>query len=84
MTTQEKETYKKTLELFDGVCAICGNNQVALHHVRYGRCGRKTYMGNVIPLCEKHHRMVHSNKKKYQSMLIKMVNERIENDIHNI
>lgn len=75
MKAQEKETYKKTIELFNGECAICGNNQIHLHHIRYGACGRKTYMGNVIPLCEYHHRLVHTNKKKYQPMLIKMINE---------
>jgi alpha-D-ribose 1-methylphosphonate 5-phosphate C-P lyase len=77
MKLQEKEVYKKTLELFDGVCAICGSNQVALHHIRYGSCGRKTYIGNVIPLCERHHRLVHSNKKKYQPILIEMINNKI-------
>lgn len=78
MTIREKETYNKTLEMFNGVCAICGNNQVALHHIRYGACGRKTYMGNVIPLCNYHHKLVHSNKKLYQPLLIKMINERID------
>lgn len=73
----EKEVYKKTLELFDGVCAICGNPQVALHHIRYGSCGRHTYLGNVIPLCEYHHRLVHTNKKKYQPILIKMIDKRL-------
>lgn len=78
MTTQEKAIYNKTLELFNGVCAICGNNQVALHHIRYGSCGRKTYMGNVIPLCPYHHNLVHSNKKKYQPMLIDIIDKKIE------
>jgi len=40
--------------------------------------GRKTYMGNVIPLCEKHHRLVHTNKDRYMPMLIDMINERLE------
>ena len=80
MTIQEKETYKKTLELFNNECAICGNNQVAMHHIRYGACGRKTYMGNVIPLCEYHHKLVHSNKKKYQPMLIDIINRKIEKE----
>lgn len=78
MKIQEKETYKKTLEMFDNGCAICGNNQVALHHIRYGMCGRKTYMGNVIPLCNYHHKLVHSNKKLYQPMLIKIIDEKIK------
>lgn len=79
---KDKEVYKKSLELFNGVCAICGNPNVALHHIRYGACGRHTYMGNVIPLCETHHRLVHTNKKKYQPMLIQMIDEVLdENNI---
>lgn len=74
---KDKEVYQKTLELFDGVCAICGNNQVHLHHIRYGACGRKTYMGNVIPLCEYHHRLVHTNKRKYQSKLIEIIDKKM-------
>ena len=81
---KDKQVYQKTLELFNNECALCGNNEVAMHHIRYGACGRKTYMGNVIPLCERCHRLVHSNKRKYQPMLIKIIDERLENDIHNI
>lgn len=72
----EKQVYKKTLELFNNCCAICGNNQVQLHHIRYGACGRKTYMGNVIPLCKYHHDLVHSNKRKYQQKLIDIIEEK--------
>jgi predicted restriction endonuclease len=80
---KDKEVYQKTLELFDYQCAICGNNQVHLHHVRYGGLygGRKTYMGNVIPLCKKHHDLVHTNKKKYMPILIDMVDRRINEQI---
>lgn len=78
---KDKEVYKKTLELFNNECALCHNNQVALHHIRYGMYGRKTYLGNVIPLCERCHRMVHTNKRKYQPMLIKIINERLKNEI---
>lgn len=80
MKKSEKEVYKKTLELYDGLCAICGNNQIHLHHIRYGGMygGRKTYMGNVIPLCKKHHDLVHTNKKKYMSILIEMINKKME------
>jgi hypothetical protein len=78
MTKEEKKVYQDTIELFNGLCAICGNNQIHLHHIRYGACGRKTYMGNVIPLCKKHHDLVHSNKKKYQPMLIEIINKYIE------
>jgi 5-methylcytosine-specific restriction endonuclease McrA len=79
MNKKEKEVYEKTIELYNGQCAICGNPNIAMHHIRYGGLygGRKTYMGNVIPLCEKHHRLVHTNKDKYMPMLIDMINKKI-------
>lgn len=77
MTKSEKEVYQKTIELYNGQCAICGNTNIHLHHIRYGACGRKTYMGNVIPLCKQHHDLVHTNKKKYQPMLIDMIDKKI-------
>lgn len=75
---RDKIIYEKTLALFGGVCALCGNNQVAMHHIRYGACGRKTYMGNVIPLCERCHRLVHTNKRKYQPELIRIIDKKME------
>ena len=77
---KDKEVYEKTLELYKGCCALCGSPYVQLHHIRYGACGRKTYMGNVIPLCKKHHDLVHTNKKKYMPMLIEMIDKRLENE----
>ena len=76
---KDKEVYQRTLELFNNECAICRSNQVQCHHIRYGGLygGRKTYMGNIIPLCKKHHDMVHKNKKKYMPILIEMVNRRM-------
>lgn len=77
MTTADKKVYEETFNIFNGCCAICGNNQIHMHHIRYGACGRKTYLGNVIPLCKKHHNLVHTNKKKYQPILIQMINEKL-------
>lgn len=80
MKKEEKEVYQRTIELYNGQCAICGNNQINLHHIRYGAVGRKTYMGNVIPLCKKHHDLVHTNKKKYMPILIEMINKKLEEE----
>lgn len=74
----DKQVYEITKDIFNGCCAICGNPNVAMHHIRFGSCGRHTYLGNVIPLCEKHHRLVHTNKKKYQPMLIEMLNKKLK------
>lgn len=77
---KDKQVYEKTLELFGGCCALCGSPYVQLHHIRYGGLygGRKTYMGNVIPLCKEHHDLVHTNKKKYMPMLIGIVDKKLE------
>lgn len=73
-----KEVYEKTKELYNGCCAICGSPYIEMHHIRYGACGRHTYMGNVIPLCSDHHKQMHTNKRKYQPMLIDMINKKME------
>ena len=75
----EKEVYKKTLKLFGGCCALCGSTYVQLHHIKYGGLygGRKTYMGNVIPLCKTHHDLVHTNKRKYMPMLIEIIDKKV-------
>ena len=78
MKTIDKKVYEETLQLFNNCCAICGSPYPQLHHIRYGACGRKTYMGNVIPLCKTHHDLVHTNKKKYMPKLIERINKVME------
>lgn len=84
----EREVYKKTYNIFKGRCAICGSNEIQMHHIRYGGLygGRKTYIGNVIPLCAEHHRLVHTNKKYYMKRLIETIDKKLKkggkNDIH--
>lgn len=82
MTKEEKEVYEKSSELFNNCCALCGSPYIERHHIRFGACGRKTYMGNIIPLCKQHHDMVHSNKKKYQPMLIEIIDKKLEEMIY--
>lgn len=72
----DKKVYDYITEL-EPFCVLCGSPyNLHRHHIRYGACGRKTYIGNVIILCDKCHRMVHSNKRKWQPKLIKL-DERI-------
>ena len=75
MNKQEKLVYEKITEE-QPYCQLCGSTSyLHRHHIKYGSCGRKTYFGNIIVLCDKCHRLVHSNKKKYQPVLIKMADE---------
>lgn len=78
----DKHVYQKTYDLFNGLCAICGNNQIHMHHIRFGGLygGRKTYIGNVIPLCKKHHDITHSNKNYYMPILIDIIDEKIRKE----
>ena len=80
MNKKESEVYQNTLKMFDYCCAICGNNSIQMHHIIFGnlRGGRKTYMGNVIPLCKHHHDMAHKNKLKYMDELLEIVNKKME------
>ena len=36
MNKREKQVYEKTIEMFNGCCAICGSPDIQLHHIRYG------------------------------------------------
>lgn len=69
-----KETYNKVYERDKGLCRLCGNNNIELHHIYY-RSERKDLINdpdNCIMLCNKCHRLVHSNKKKYQPILLEI------------
>jgi hypothetical protein len=44
--------------------------------------GRKTYIGNIIVLCEKCHRKVHTNKKYWMPKLIEL-DEKIRGKYEN-
>ena len=68
MNKQEKEVYQKTIEMYNGLCALCGNNQIQLHHILAG-VNRKnsTKYGMIVPLCYRHHDWVHkTNYKKFK------------------
>ena len=72
--TEEKRIYE-TIANEEPFCMLCGNRKnLNIHHIRYGSCGRHTYFGNIIRLCFNCHQMVHSNKKKWQPILIEMAN----------
>jgi 5-methylcytosine-specific restriction endonuclease McrA len=79
LTRSDKRVYNHVLETQDR-CQMCGHgnqDQLIMHHIRFGAGGRKTYIGNVIRLCTICHMKVHSNDKKYRPILIKKIN-RIE------
>lgn len=70
-----KKTYNEVYKRDGGVCRLCGRNDIQLHHIIY-RSESKALIdepSNCIMLCLSCHRLVHSNKKKYQPELKKLV-----------
>jgi 5-methylcytosine-specific restriction endonuclease McrA len=59
-----------------GRCRICQSAMfLHIHHIKYRSEGGDHDLGNLISLCEHHHSMVHTNKKKYQQMLFDILGE---------
>lgn len=69
-------TYKYVYSRDGGRCRLCGTyKDLHLHHIIY-RSESKILINetnNCIMLCGNCHRLVHSNKKKYQPLLKEMV-----------
>lgn len=63
---RRKARYWKTHEK---KCWICGSEEaVHLHHVSYERIGRERDE-DLLPLCRKHHRGLHTHMKHYRARL---------------
>lgn len=70
-----QKTYDKVLKR-DKCCQLCGNIlNLQLHHIVYRSENRILIddPNNCIMLCEKHHRLVHSNKKYWQPILKEVI-----------
>lgn len=77
-----KETYNKVMQRDKYKCRLIDctcNGGLELHHIRY-RSEAKDLINeptNCIILCNRHHRLVHSNKHLWQPILKEMIkNER--------
>lgn len=77
----KKETYNEVYIRDGGRCRLCGNyNNLHLHHIIY-RSENKNLINeinNCIMLCINCHQLVHSNKNKYQPMLLEMMSDKDE------
>lgn len=51
-------------------CRWCGSTAVHLHHIFYRSEGVDHSPHNLITLCEKHHSIVHSNKRYWKPILL--------------
>ena len=66
----DKKVYQKIIEE-QPYCQLCGKtNYLQIHHIYYRSQLGLTTEKNLIRLCSMCHHLVHSNKKKYQPMLL--------------
>ena len=76
--TVTQETYNKVMQRDNCRCVMLNyecKGKIELHHVRY-KSERKDLINepnNCVCLCTFHHKLVHSNKKKYQPILLKIL-----------
>ena len=73
-----KKTYNQVYEECNGRCVFCHSTYNLHYHHIYYRSERKDLIdepSNGIMLCEEHHRLVHSNKRKYQPILLDIKKE---------
>lgn len=55
-----KKDYNRAIEVWGEYC-FCGRPMEHMHHIVYrSQMGKSNYR-NLIPLCEKHHRLAHSD-----------------------
>ena len=55
-------------------CRFCGSeNYLHVHHIKYRSEGGSDDKSNLITLCGKHHEVVHSDKKRFQPLCLKLV-----------
>lgn len=78
--TVTEETYNKVMQRDKYKCRLLDctcNGRLELHHIRY-RSEAKDLINeptNCIILCNRHHRLVHSNKHYWQPILKEMINK---------
>lgn len=65
-------------------CKMCGStNWIEKHHIVYRSEGGNNDNKNLIHLCKRCHMLVHSNKKKYQPVLMDLNGIECKSEVKN-
>ena len=56
-----------------GRCRYCGAQSTVLHHINYRSEGVDHSPHNLIVLCQEHHDLMHSNKRKWKPLLLMVI-----------
>lgn len=79
--------YEQAYEHYKGVCVMCGNPNIEMHHVKYRSQGGRGTWRNLMPLCKHHHEMTHSNAtidESIKAMQIEKHGEHYYMDEHDL
>ena len=69
---KDKQIYQQIIEN-EPYCQLCGSTSyLHIHHIYYRSQLGLTTPKNLIRLCSKCHVLVHSNKRKYQPILLEL------------
>jgi 5-methylcytosine-specific restriction endonuclease McrA len=62
---------RKEIHCRDRSCRFCGQlgARMEVHHINYRSQGGPDANWNLVLLCDEHHRLVHSDKKRWQPLL---------------
>lgn len=80
-TTTKRRRESMSAELRDeviaadgGRCRYCGTTTfLHAHHALYRSEGGKNVRENLLTLCDEHHQLVHSDKGKYQPLVLRII-----------
>lgn len=56
-----EKDYHKATEYWGSECIVCGSPQIELHHVKFRSHGGSGRWHNLLPLCQHHHTMAHTD-----------------------
>lgn len=58
-----KEQYQLAIDWFGDSCNQCNARPIEMHHSRFRAQAGRGGFRNLVPLCKKHHQMVHNNRE---------------------
>jgi hypothetical protein len=61
-TKISRQDYQKMIEEFGEHCNVCGSYPIEAHHIVFRSHFGSGNWRNLVPLCNKHHRLVHKNR----------------------
>lgn len=67
------KTRAKVMLRDKGKCRFCGSQAASQHHINYRSEGVDHSEHNLIVLCQQHHDLVHSSKRKWKPLLLMVI-----------